>query len=112
MKIDLSAKLLDLSGQPMQQKLPEGKSKPLTLGAVIVGAVSSAAQGINQAQSLKRFKLAVLARKGGKQELTEDMLDEIRGAVHQRYQGDPILFGRVCELVGEPKAPKPASPKR
>lgn len=94
----------------MMETLSEGKSRPLTLGAVIIGAVSSAVHGINQAQSLKRFKLAVLANKGGKQEFTEDMLEEVRRAVHQRFNGDPVLYGRVCEIVGEP--PPPAQPKQ
>lgn len=115
MKIDFSTVLRGLNGKPMLEKTEGDKPKPLTLGAVVAGAASTAMQGMNQVMSLKRFNLAKLASKGGKQDLADDLVDELRRAVHQRFNGDPVLFGRVCEIVGEPPVPparpvKPPSP--
>lgn len=111
MKINFATVLRDFVGNPMLEKLEDGKSRKLTLGAVVIGAATSPVQGIQMPTSLKRFKIAKLAAKGGKQELADDLVDEMRRAVHQRYGGNPVVIGRVCEIVGEPKEAPPPAPR-
>lgn len=110
MLVDFSKVLIDVRGNPIKEK-NEDKESDMTLGSAVIAAASVATHGLTPAISLKRFKLAVAAGKVEPQELDDDLLEELRKAIFQRFSGHPMVYGRVCEIVGEPKIEPKKVPK-
>lgn len=95
MKVDFSAPILDLTGQ----KLVENDVK-VTLGTIACTALTTLApneQNISADVKIKRFQLALLAAKGGNQEITPEQFVEIKELVGKLF--GPLVVGRVNEIL-------------
>ena len=101
MKLDFSQVLLDAEDSPLKGVI-DGKEKVMTLSVAVMMATSQPSEGLTPLISLERFKLAVAAGKKDEQEVDDALLPELRKAVFHKFNGHPMVYGRVCELVGEP----------
>lgn len=99
MKINTTMVLTTLKGNEIKNQ----DEKPITLGEYISGAMLSASANLTPEQSFRRFQIAQIVVQEGEVEMPDNFLDEIRTACHIRYGGDPLTFGRLCEVIGAPK---------
>ena len=101
MKVDFSAKLLDIKGE----EIKDGNDV-LTLGAASCTALLATFPGeqdLDGASKVKRFRLAEKAVKGSIQELTIEDVAELKRLLGKAF--GPLVVGRAYDII-EPPTPE------
>lgn len=100
MKVDFTAPILDLSGQPVMDQ----NGKPAFVGPLIEAALFTIQNQISAEDSIKRFDLAMKVHDGSEITISDAMLIK---EVCARVYG-PLAFGRiVAALEGAGPEPRP-----
>lgn len=98
MKVDFSAKLLDLE----KKEIKEG-DKVMTLSSVSCTALLATypdEQNLEATTKVKRFRLAEKAINGGVQELAVEDVVELKKLIGKAYS--PLVVGRVYDIIDPP----------
>lgn len=108
MKLDFSAKILGMSGEPLKDST---STNELTLGSVICNAllVNFPGENLTGEDKVRRFRLAEMAYDGGEQEVADPIIKEIKDAVGKAY--GTLIVGRVYKMLDldlKPSRPHPS----
>lgn len=104
MKINFSAVLLDMAGEPIPQD-DRPNAKPATLGSVSCTALLAQfpdEQNLAAEIKVKRFRLAEAATKGGEQDLPVDDVAELKRLLAKAF--GPLIVGRAFDIIEPPVA--------
>lgn len=93
MKVDFKTPILDLHGK----EIIEDKHK-VTLGSVCCSALITVLPNENQNAEgkVRRFQMALIAAKGGKQDITVEQVVELKELIGRCF--GPLVVGRVHEI--------------
>lgn len=95
MKLDFSAKIPDQNDKPI-----DDGGKELTLGGVSCTALLATfpdEQNLTPDKKVARFQLALLAAKGGEQDVTPEQFTELKGLIGKAF--GPLIVGRAYEIL-------------
>ena len=98
MKIDFSAVIKDLDGDPVK----DGE-KDATLGRVACSALLASyadEQGLRAEDKVKRFRLAEVAAKGGEQEMKVEDVALLKSLIGKAFA--PLIVARAHDIIEPP----------
>jgi hypothetical protein len=101
MKVDFSALIKDLDGDPVK----DGE-KDATLGRVACTALMASyadEQNLVAEEKVKRFRLAEIAAKGGEQELKVEDVALIKQLIGKAFA--PLVVARAYDIIEPPAMP-------